>query len=233
MPAIPRLCLVALVALVAACASSDAPDPGAGLELTLLEPPPPESDRLPEYAMAHDGIALGTAIDAVLDDSTRTLAWIDPAGTLWIAPLATAPADRHAIAQDVLPGLAVSRGRLAFAARIDGPESAPFVADLRTRQVLALEDAPGPDEIIGFSPDGDELLLLSGRTGLASLFAIGIDQPTARQLTNIGLRPGPSLDHTAVTPAPAHRRDVAWVANGITYRAGAEMVRLPAAEVAR
>lgn len=230
MSAIARL---SLVALVAACASPAGPESGTGLELILLEPPPPESDRLPEYELAHDGVPIGTAVDAVVDEDTRTLAWIDPAGILWIAPLSAAPADRYALAHDVLPGLATSRGRLAFARRIDGPESAPFVAELRTRRVVALEDAPGPDEVMGFSPNGDELLLLSGRTGLSSLFAIGIDRPTARQLTNIGLRPGPSLDQAAVTPAPIHRRDVAWVGSGITYRAGAELVRLPATEVAR
>ncbi len=226
------LARLSLVACVAAC-SSEAPGPGAGLELTLLEAPPPESDGLPVFEMSHDGVALGTALDAVVDHDTRTIAWIDPAGALWVAPLATAPANRHSLAADVLPGLAIARGRLAFAARIDGPESAPFITDLRTRQVVALADAPGPDEVMGFSPDGDEVLLLSGRTGLASLFAVGIQRPTARQLTNVGLRPGPGLDRAAVTPAPEHRRDVAWAPSGISYRAGTEQVRLPATQVAR
>jgi hypothetical protein len=226
------LARLSLVAWFAAC-SPEAPVSEAGLELTLLEAPPPDSDGLPVYELAYDGVALGTAVDAVVDDDTSTIAWIDPAGALWMAGLAVAPANRHALAADVLPGLAVSRGRLAFAARVDGPESAPFVVDLRTRRVIALADAPGPDEVMGFSPDGDELLVLSGRTGLASLFAVGIDRPTARQLTNVGLRPGPGLDRAAVQPAPVHRRDVAWGPSGITYRAGAAIVRLDATEVAR
>lgn len=222
-----------LIPLIAACGSPETPESEPALELRLTEPPLAESDRLPEYEMSRDGVAIGFAIDAIVDPETHTLAWIDPARTLWVAPFETAPAERRALAEDVLPGLAVSRARLAFAARIDGPESAPFLADLHTARVSALADAPGPDEVLAFSPDGSELLVLSGRTGLASLFAVGIDRPTSRQLTNIGLRPGPTLDATAVTPPPMHRRDVAWAPSGISYRAGAAQVRLSAAEVTR
>ena len=224
---------LALVPLLAGCGSPDASGTQTGLVLRLLEAPLPESDQRPELEMSLDGVALGTVLDAEIDADTNTLAWIDPAGTLWAAPLATAPAEARALADAVLPGLASSRGRLAFAVRVDGPETAPFIADLRTDRVVALDDAPGPDEIMGFSPDGDELLLLSGRTGLASLFAVGLDRPTIRQLTNVGLRPGPTLDRAAVTPAPIHRSDVAWSSSGISYRTADAVVRLPASEVAR
>ena len=91
---------------------------------------------------------------------------IDTVGTLWVAPLDRAPEAARAIAERALPGLFTSGGRLAFAIRIDGPETAPFVADLTARQLAltALDDGPGPDEVLGFSPGGDEVLLLSGRT---------------------------------------------------------------------
>ena len=146
---------------------------------------------------------------------------IDTVGTLWVAPLDRAPEAARAIAERALPGLFTSGGRLAFAIRIDGPETAPFVADLTARQLAltALDDGPGPDEVLGFSPGGDEVLLLSGRTGLASLFAVGVDRAAARQLTNAGLAPGPELDETAFVEPPIDHRDVAWGPRGVAYRA--------------
>jgi len=222
-----------VVSLLAGCGSPDASDAPTDLALARLEAPLPESDQLPAFEMSLGGVALGRVLDAALDEDTSTLTWIDPSGTLWAAPLATAPTGARALAERVLPGLAIARGRLAFAVRVDGPETSPFLADLRTDRVIALDDAPGPDEIMGFSPDGEELLLLSGRTGLASLFAVGVDRPTIRQLTNAGLRPGPALDRAKVTPAPVHRSDVTWTASGIRYRADDAVVHLSASEVAR
>lgn len=219
--------------LLIACATSEAPEPHAQLELRSTGEPQPDSDQLPTYQLSFGDVSIAEVLAAVHDPATSTLVWIDPAGTLWAAPSATAPDDARAIARDVLPGLALSRGRLAFAARVDGPETAPYLADLGTNQVIALDDGPGPDEVLGFSPGGDEVLLLSGRTGLASLFAVGVDRPSVRQLTNVGLRPGPGLDRSRVTPAPMRARDVVWTAREIEYQAGEWAVHIAVTEVAR
>jgi hypothetical protein len=183
----------------------------------VAEAPAPETDQVPLFEL--EGFDID-AVDATVDADTATLAWIDGAGTLWIAPLADAPAGARAVAHGAIVGLAAARGRLAYAVRIDGPDTAPFVRDLRTDETAPLSDGAGPDEILGFSPDGSEVLLLSGRTGLASLFAASVGRPVARQLTNRGLAPGPALDPDLVTPAPASRREVAWTARGIEYPAG-------------
>jgi hypothetical protein len=222
-------CLVAMPA----CATSDALDSEPGLELRLTAAPAPDSDQRPVYELWYAGSPVADVLDAGFDPVTSKLVWIDPAGALWSAPAATAPEDGLILAREVLPGLALARGRVAFAVRLEGPETAPFLADLRTQQVVALDDAPGPDEVLAFSPSGDEVLLLSGRTGLASLFAVGVHGRGVRQLTNVGLRPGPALDRDAVTPPPARARDVAWTAREISYRAGEWAVHVAVDQVAR
>lgn len=195
--------------------------PWGGVEVVgFAEAPPIETDQLPVYELLDLGIA---AVDAVVDAETGTLVWIDARGRLWM----DAGDGARGIGEQVIPGLAAARGKLAFAVRLDGPETAPFAIDLRTLEVTALDDAPGPDEVLAWSPDGREVLLLSGRTGLASLFAAGADGAAsadggagARQLTNVGLAPGRGLDVRRVAPAPVRARDVAWGARGIAYRAG-------------
>lgn len=183
--------------------------------------PAVDTDELPVYQLVRGNRALDiAALDAVVDTDTATLAWIDPAGALWVAPIDRAPASRRQVAGDVILGLAARGGKLAYAVRHDGPETAPFVTDLRTFERTALDDGPGPDEVMGFSPDGREVLLLSGRTGLASLFATDVAGTAARQLTNIGLAPGPDLDTTRVMAAPAHRSDVDWSPRGLVIHAG-------------
>lgn len=180
----------------------------------VAEPPAVDTDQLPVYELLDLGIS---AVDAVVDGETGTLVWIDARGVLWM----DAGDGARGIGEQVIPGLAAARGKLAFAVRLDGPETAPFAIDLRTLELTALDDAPGPDEVLAWSPDGREVLLLSGRTGLASLFAAGADGPAgARQLTNVGLAPGRGLDVRRVAPAPVRARDVAWGARGIAYRAG-------------
>lgn len=192
-----------------------------------------DTDQLPVFELFAGGRALDIgAVDAVVDTATQTLAWIDEAGVLWVAPLDSAPAGKREVAGPVIPGLAARDGRVAFAWRELGPETEPFVLDIRARQIIALDDGPGPDEVLGFSPDGDEVLVLSGRTGLASLFALGVTRHTARQLTNVGLVPGRGLDTARVTPAPANIHDVAWTARGIEYRGDDRRV-VVAAEVVR
>jgi len=240
-----RLAVLLSLVPVAACAAEGAEQQPTGdlrvevgstddLQLFgVADAPRPDTDELPLFEIfaasttGSSSRSLGiVAVDAAVDRTTRSLAWIDPIGTLWVAPLESAPDRKRSVAEQVIPGLAASHGRLAYAVRVDGPDTAPFVLDLRNAERIALADAAGPDEILGFSPAGDEVLVLSGRTGLASLFALGVNEPSARQLTNVGLVPGPLLDTSRVAPAPANRRDVAWSRGGIEYRAAARMIRV-------
>lgn len=237
-----NLSLLALILLPAACAEgpvTPAPDlPDAELRVEfghwqgidvvgLGDAPLPETDQIPSYRLhAADRVIAEAATEAVIDTDTGTLAWVDTGGTLWLAPMETAPEGQRAVAEKVLPALVASRGRLAFAERVEGPETAPFVVDLRTGDRIALDDGPGPDEVVGFSPGADRVLLLSGRTGIASLFAVGVETAEVRQLTNTGLRPGPTLNAAKVVEAPASHRDVTWGDGGIAYRTEAAVIRV-------
>ncbi len=185
--------------------------------------PPAETDQVPVFELEGFDVE---AIDAAVDPDTQTLAWIDAHGTLWIAPVDRAPGDARRIAEHAILGLAAAGGRVAYAVRVDGPDTAAFAYDLRAQRTIALSDAPGPDEVLGFSPDGSEVLLLSGRTGLASLFAASVAEPTARQLTNVGLAPGRGLDPAQVTPAPENLRAVQWTDGGIRYATAGQIVEV-------
>jgi hypothetical protein len=189
----------------------------------VADAPAPDTDQQPRYRLEGFDIV---ALDAAIDPDTRTLAWLEAGGTLRVAPLDRAPDGARTVANHVITGLAAAHGRLAYAVRVDGPETAPFVHDLRSRRTVPLADGPGPDEVLRFSPDGSEVLLLSGRTGVASLFAARVSEPSARQLTNVGLRPGPELRHARVTPAPASRRDIVWTGDRIRYRVAGRRVEV-------
>lgn len=196
-----------------------------GLRIVGVAPPPPaETGHHPTYELiaeskGGDARAMGIeAIDAALDETTQTLAWIEPDGTLYTAPVAKAPRGKREAATRAIVGLAARSGRVAFAVRVNGPETSPFVLDLRTGELLPLDGGPGPDEILEISPSGDSVLLLSGRTGLASLFEASASGEVAVQLTNVGLSPGRDLDTAAFVPAPVHHRDVTWERNGIAFR---------------
>ena len=200
-------------------------DAGDARIVGTAPPPRAETGHAPRYELHLEqrGDApreLGIeAIDAAYDPQTQTLAWIDPLGTLYAAPLASAPRDKEEIAREVIPGLAAEFGKLAFAVRVNGPETSPLVYELGSGELLPLDDGEGPDEVIGFSPDGESVLLMSGRTGIASLFDAGIRGTQAVQLTNVGLAPGPNLDPEAVVPSPMSLREVSWEASGIAYQA--------------
>jgi hypothetical protein len=189
-------------------------------------PPREETGHAPRYelylerARGDRSRPLGIeAIDAAYDAETRMLAWIDPVKILYVAPIASAPEGAREVASEVSMGMAAASGRLAFAVEINFPESSPFVYDLRTSALMPLDGGDGPNEILAFSPDGESVLLLSGRTGLASLFDASIRGDTAVQLTNAGLRPGPELDQEAFVPPPLTLRDVTWGPRGIAYQA--------------
>lgn len=195
--------------------------------------PPPETGQRPRYRLFAQRRAsepfrpVGIeAMDAIVDEDTDELAWIDRDGTLWLAPARLAPRGRREVAQDAIPGLAASGGRLAFATRRRGPHTEPWVVDIRSGEVRALDGGDGPDEVLAFDPEGEEVLLLSGRTGVASLFAAGAGGERAQQLTNRGLRPGPELDREVAAPAPASRHDVRWERSGIGFRAQGAVMRL-------
>ncbi len=211
-----------------------------GVEIYGVAPPPrPETGERPRYELYAKDDRGGDprpldirAKDAVIDEETGTLAWIGDENELWLAPADRAPEGRREVAAQAIVGLAAQGGQVAFAVRIDGPETAPMIVDVDADEVRALDSGPGSDEVLGFSPSGDEVLLLSGRTGVASLFAASLDQTPARQLTNIGLEPGPELDADATTPAPSHRADIAWEREGIAFRADDAVLRIaPGGEV--
>jgi hypothetical protein len=239
-----RLTLVVTTVLVAGCSGVDPLEPslesrgqvrvelGPGL-IGVADAPAPETDQTPRFELFYDDRALGiTALDATVDPLGDTIAWIDPELILWVAPV-IAPQQQRWLASRAVLGLAASEDRLAYAVRIDGPDTAAFVADLRTLNSTPLSDAPGPDEVLALSPDGTEVLLLSGRTGLASLFAADIDSQTARQLTNHGLAPGQDLDVHRVVPPPVDRRSVRWNDDEIEYASGSGPIRVAVAEVTR
>jgi hypothetical protein len=89
--------------------------------------------------------------------------------------------------------------------------------DAKPRQVVA---GPGYNNAPTFAPDGKTLLFVSTRTGLSSVFRVGLDGQAERQLTNRGLGTvGP-----AFVPPPEQavstrfeRERFTWTASGARW----------------
>lgn len=157
------------------------------------------------------------ALDATVDASTQTISWVSPQNELLSSSLKT-PLQPVLLAQNVIPGLVARQGKIAYSVRVDGPESAAFWYDTQTQKTQLLEDGVGADEVLALSPDGTKALLLCSRTGLSSLYQKNIGTRELVQLTNVGIKAGPSLDPSLVAPNPTRASEVVWGAKGIAYR---------------
>ena len=94
------------------------------------------------------------------------------------------------LCEGVLPELSLDpSGRYLALVRPAGADgSAIDLFDLREGRVLRrLVGGPGLNNAPLFAPDGS-LLFVSTRTGLSSIWRVGLDGKAERQLTNVGLR---------------------------------------------
>lgn len=82
---------------------------------------------------------------------------------------------------------------------------------------MQLTNHPGTDQKPVWSPDGKELLFVSGRTSLASLWAINVDGTNLRQVTNKGLIGGKGKLPKGFIPVPALSRGIKWSKQGTIY----------------
>jgi hypothetical protein len=160
------------------------------------------------------------AIDAVLEERTNAIAWVSPTAELYLTSLSN-KRDRFLDGR-VFYGIVAQNGKLAYNIRVDGPESAVFLYDTQEQKAALLEDGVGADEILAFSPDSSQVLILSSRTGLSSLYIKDIKTRELEQLTNLGLKSpskgsGP-FDASLVAPNPTNKNEVVWGQRGIAYR---------------
>jgi hypothetical protein len=156
------------------------------------------------------------AIDAVLEERTNAVAWVSPTAELYLTSLSN-KRDRFLDGR-VFYGIVAQNGKLAYNIRVDGPESAVFLYDTQEQKAALLEDGVGADEILAFSPDSSQALILSSRTGLSSLYIKNLKTRELEQLTNLGLKSGPGLDLSQVAPNPTNKNEVIWGQKGIAYR---------------
>lgn len=125
------------------------------------------------------------------------------------------------------------RGDLAYAAdgerlafTLGAPnrehETAVAVSDLEGN-VTVLADAPGVDDRPALSPDGNTVVFVSGRTGVASFYRTTLEGAPPVQLTNVGIalgvpRKGPP---PGFVPPPVVGDRVQWLSDDvIRYDAG-------------
>jgi hypothetical protein len=207
---------------------------GAGDRVVVavaLEPSEPESDVIPPVALGafdkHDSSLEVLAREAlfrearllgdgraalVSDDGQLQLRAKDGALTL----LATQ------VRGDVTP----SADGASLALTLVGPEgddgeTAVALTDLSGNlQVLA--DSDGVDDRPALSPDGQTVVFVSGRSGVASLWRTTTTAEAAVQLTNVGLEPtGDDVEPRGFVPPPVSGARLTWVSNDVLrYDAG-------------
>ncbi|MCB9644118.1 MAG: hypothetical protein H6728_13665 [Myxococcales bacterium] len=105
--------------------------------------------------------------------------------------------------------------RLAFSQKIDMISQKLQIYDLQTRQFKTLlAQEQGLAQPI-WSPQGDEVIYISTRTGLASLWKVSISQAQPQQLTNRGLTLGQGLPPSYVPPPHLGRQS--WEGRWLVY----------------
>jgi hypothetical protein len=151
-------------------------------------------------------------------------------GALSIRPFGR-PEAATAVRGGVHPEVAFSPdgGALVFAAEGLHPETDLWLLALPPDAPPApLTDWRGSEDRPVFSPDGRQLAFVSGRTGVASLWALDLETGEERQLTNLGAQdrpraPGRPPAGSLPPPDPA---TLAWDDAGLTWVAGGERYRV-------
>ena len=92
----------------------------------------------------------------------------------------------------------------------------------------ALAPHPGPDELPLLLDDGAQVVFVSGRSGVASLWRVDVDGGGLLQLTNRGQRPGHLDDRFVPPPARSMRQE----GDDVVYDDGSGRVRRVNARVA-
>lgn len=95
--------------------------------------------------------------------------------------------------------------RIAVVRPDEEPTSWIELIDRAGRHLAVLTEPDGPNAWPVFSPDGDRVFFLSGRSGVYSWFGVGADGRGLAQLTNVGLEPGPDTVGERFVPPPASR----------------------------
>lgn len=191
---------------------------------------PPESDKQATYELWMLDIQTKTetriktqerVIEASLSPVGGRIACITESYTLWV----TDSSGEHAIKlyEGVVSGGAWSPdgSKLAFAAenpldKIPNPDI--FVAETKQNSVLTqLTTHISDDDIPAWSPDGRQILFVSGRTGIASLWIIQVDGSNLRQVTNKGIHGGQGTPPEGFIPVPVFDKAIVWPDQGKIY----------------
>lgn len=195
-----------------------------------LEEPMPESDVVPSVAVAaYDAEA--DAFDLLTDEATyreatplgQHTALVSATGEL---SLLAQDGSQRPLLQGVRGDIAVSVDGRRLALTLGAPnrehETAVAVADLEGN-VAVIADAPGVDDRPTLSPDGETLVFVSGRTGIASCYRTTVHGDPPVQLTNVGIKAGVprSEDPPGFVPPPVVADRIEWLNDDvIRYDAG-------------
>lgn len=194
--------------------------------------PPPAPDTSPEslpqdlYELSPDGalrlLARGVSFAAYAPDGAVLYVRDDALYEL-------SHGEPRLVAQPVLGDFAVDPlgQRIAIARPDSEPDSWIELIDRSGRHLAVLTEPSGPNAWPLFSPDGDTVYFISGRTDVYAWFSVGVDGEGLRQLTNHGLRPGPDVLSAAFVPPPAFKSSIRFVGPALVeYDAGDGLWRL-------
>lgn len=158
-------------------------------------------------------------IQASLSPVDKRIAYITEGYTLWVTDLA----GKHSVKlyEGVVSGGAWSPdgSKLAFAVENPSemiPNSDIFVAETKENGVvIQLTTHISDDDIPVWSPDGTQILFVSGRTGVASLWMV--DGSNLTQVTNKGIIGGQGKPPAGFIPVPVFDKALVWPEQGKLY----------------
>lgn len=195
-----------------------------------LEEPLPESDVIPSVAVA----AYDREADTI-DVITQKVTYREATPVGQHTALVSATGELSLLADDGSQRALLEGVRGDVAASVDGRhlaltlgapnrehETAVAVTDLEGN-VAVIADAPGVDDRPTLSPDGETLLFVSGRTGIASFYRTTVHGDPPVQLTNVGIKAGVprTEDPPGFVPPPVVADRVEWLSDDvIRYDAG-------------
>jgi hypothetical protein len=111
--------------------------------------------------------------------------------------------------------------RLAVARPDLEPDAWIELIDRAGRHIAVLSEPDGTNAWPVFSPDGEVVYFISGRTGVYSWFRVDSLGRELAQVTNRGLEPGPGVLDASFVPPPASKASIRFVGDSrVRYDAG-------------